>query len=148
MKVLALIIAPLLTVLCMSSYACDFHGGMNFGVYGQFHPLAQRQALTPELAEISIVSQNVTVVETNSDEQIKLSYFVPLDYTYAEVTFSGSDNLVIAKTVPYSLMKTRGNLDVSFRTNQPGEHYIIVKIDGKRENRPYSRVKRISVTSS
>lgn len=131
-----------------ASVACDYHGGMNFGVYGQFHPLAQRQALGPELAEISIVSQNVELVETNTEELIQLSYFVPLDYTYAEITLSGSEDLVVSNTVPYTLMKTRGNLDVSFRTKQAGEHFIVVRIDAKRENKPYSRVQRISVTSS
>lgn len=131
-----------------SSFACDYHGGMNFGAFGQFHPLAQRQALERELAEISIVNQDKDIVKSMSDEQIELNYFVPLDYTYAEVTLSASDDLVLSQTVPYTLMKTRGSLDVPFRTKQPGKHFIFVHVDAKRENKAYSRIHRIAITSS
>lgn len=141
-------LATLLLACTTNSLACDNHYGPNFGAFGQFHPMSQRQTPLPDLADLKVFHSSEAKVKTNKEEKLELSYFVPLHYTGAEVTLSASDDIIISEQSPLALSETRGQFNLSFRAKASGKHYILVKIRANKSNSTLAKVQRISIVAS
>ncbi|MBT0585952.1 hypothetical protein [Alteromonas oceanisediminis] len=130
-----------------SAAACQYHDNRNFAAFGQFHPLAQRHLPSRPQAEFKVYHNRDIAVQTGDDRQLQLRYFLPLEYTHAKVSLVPSEAIRIDNLKPFNLIETRGNLDVTFRAEQPGTHSIVVALDAMIDNKPYSKLQRITITS-
>ncbi|MEP1445981.1 MAG: hypothetical protein ABJK37_07725 [Paraglaciecola sp.] len=133
-------------IFVTSSFACDLHGENNFGVFGQFHPLANQHRFVPQLAELNLNHAKEVNIKSNIDERVKISYSIPDHYNEARVSYSASENIVIHNELSHSLSLS-GNYNLSFRATQPGEHFIFVNIDAIQSTVPYVKTQRILIVS-
>ena len=139
------------TLMCLltfvtSSIACDLHGENNFGVFGQFHPLANQHRFVPQLAELNLNHAKEVNIKSNIDERVKISYSIPDHYNEARVSYAASENIVIHNELSHTLSLS-GNYNLSFRATQPGEHFIFVNIDAIQSTVPYIKTQRILIVS-
>jgi hypothetical protein len=142
----AMILLVLLNTI--NSEACEYHNVPNFGVFGQFHPFAQRHIHIPQRTEIRVDHDKQVAVKTGTQAQLQLRYFVPLEYADTEVTITTSKDLVISNKLPFALTKTQGNANITFHATLTGEHSLLINIYATLNNKPYFKIQRISVISS
>ena len=135
----------LLLPTAMNVLACQNHGSFGFGAFGQFHPIAKQHIYTPEPIKLEVTHDNQFNVSTAQDTQLQLRYAVPSEYTNAEITLIPSKNLKIVNPTPINLSKSKGLVDVEFQAIEPGEHFIMVRIDATQSYQPYSKIQRVNV---
>jgi hypothetical protein len=137
----------LLQSFAMTSFACALHDDPSFGRFGQFHPLAKQHRLLSELSELNLSHANEVSIKSNSDTQLRMNYYIPSHYSDAQVTLQPSEHIIILNELSRKLSLTGGSFNVLYRATEPGEHFILVKLNAMQSTMPDAKMQRINIVS-
>lgn len=126
--------------------ACDMHG-TGFGMYAKPGTHLYSASSSPAYDPVKILLRHpyFTNLPNGKEKTVEIQYTVPAQITDAVLTVSSTTGIDLKSDSNVELSEKTGTVPVTFGSETPGRHQLVVKVSGVNGEKPVNQTRHISV---
>lgn len=136
----------MMAVLSINAIACDNHG-VGFGMYAKPSNSMYSSSSTGSYDPVKILLRHpyFTNLKSGKEKTVEIQYTIPTQISDAKMTVSSTDGILLKSEQNLDLSDDSGIIPVTFASETPGRHQLVVKVNGTNGETPVNQIRHISV---